>query len=281
LIRRLAPWGATGLATIALTTALTVIIVKYAPPPAALIPARDAIVKNFIGLTAMAGLRLETLTVEGRDHTTPDDLLAAMDVARGAPILTIDLVEARAAIETLPWVKAARVERQLPNAVHVVIQERQPYALWQQGNRYTLVDQDGTSIVAVPAADPALRLIVGPDAPTHAAALFAEIDKIPELANRVRAAVRVGDRRWNVYFDSFENGVAVRLPEDDVAGAWTRLAGLENDYKILERDIEFIDLRLNDRLIVRLHKDSTTPAEQQQAKKSANGALMKTSVKEH
>jgi cell division protein FtsQ len=198
---------------------------------------------------------LETLTVDGRDHTTPEDVRAALDVTRGTPILSIDVTEARAALEALPWVKAARVERQLPNTVHVVIQEREPYALWQRGSKYYLVDRDGTPIVPVPAADPALRMIVGPDAPAHASALFAEIDKVPELGNRVRTAVRVGARRWNLYFDSFANGIAVRLPENDIGQAWQRLAQLEKDHQILERDLEFIDLRLPDRLIVRLKRE--------------------------
>ena len=163
-----------------------------------------------------------------------------------------------------------------------MIQERQPFALWQQGSRYTLVDQDGTAIVAVPSADPSLRVIVGPDAPANAAVLFAAIDKVPALGSRVRAAVRVGARRWNVYFDSFEDGVAVRLPEDDVPGAWARLATLERDYKILERDLEFIDLRLPDRLIVRIRKNTAEiPAKPSHRNTSQGtipaGALIKTS----
>jgi len=254
LIRRLAPWGTLGACGIAFTAALTVAAVKYAPPPPALGPLHDALVDNFVRFTAVAGLRLEILTVEGRANTNTEDLMAALDVARGTPILTINVADARAAVESLPWVKAARVERQLPNTVRVVIQERQPFALWQQGQRYTLVDRDGTPITAVPSADPGMRVIVGPDAPKHAAALFADMDKIPELAARVRAAVRVGHRRWNIYFDSLENGIAVRLPEDDVGGAWARLATLEKEHKILARDLEFIDLRLADRLIVRPRK---------------------------
>lgn len=260
--RRLAPWGAGGLASALLATGMTIACVKYLPPPRALVPMRDNLIRNLMQLTAASGLRLENLTVEGREHTAPDDLRAALDVTRGTPILTIDLAEAREALEALPWIKAARVERQLPNTVHVVIEERQPYALWQRGSRYFLVDRDGTPIVAVPDADPSLRMIVGPDAPANASALFAEIDKVPELASRLRTAVRVGDRRWNVYFDSFANGVAVRLPETDIAAAWQRLADLERDHQILERDLEFIDLRLPDRLIVRLRK-----GEEESAKK--------------
>lgn len=75
---------------------------------------------------------------------------------------------------------------------------------------------------------------------------------------------------------NFENGIAVRLPEDDVPGAWTRLATLEHDYKILERDLEFIDLRLPDRLIVRVRKDASESAAKPQTKKELPAALVKT-----
>jgi cell division protein FtsQ len=256
---------------------MTIASLKYLPPPRALVPLRDTIVHNLVKLTATSGLRLENLTVDGREHTTPEDLRAALDVTRGTPILTIDVAEAREALEALPWVKAARVERQLPNTVHVVIQERQPFALWQKGGKYFLVDSDGTPIVAVPDADPSLRMIVGPDAPQNASALFAEIDKVPELGNRVHTAVRVGERRWNLYFDSFANGIAVRLPENDIAQAWQRLAELERDHQILERDLEFIDLRLPDRLIVRLRQDQEAPSKKPD-KKALTGAPATTTA---
>lgn len=215
-----------------------------------------------VDASASLGMRLQKLTVEGRDMTSREDLLAAVDAERGTPILAIDMAKARAEIEKLPWVKAARLERHLPDSVRIEIEERAPYALWQQDKRYFLVDRDGKPIVEVPEVDASaqsLPMIVGNDAPRHAPALFAAIETNPDLAARVRAAVRVGERRWNIYLDSFETGIAVRLPEDGFAAAWTRLGLLEKDHQILERDLEFIDLRLEDRLIVRVHKDPNAP----------------------
>ncbi|MSO98245.1 MAG: FtsQ-type POTRA domain-containing protein [Rhodospirillaceae bacterium] len=219
---------------------------------------------NALDLSAAAGLRLEALTVEGRANTNPDDILAALDVERGTPILSINVADAREAIESLPWVKTARVERQLPNALHVMIEERAAYALWQRGGRYTLIDAGGHAIVDVPGQIGELPLIVGTDAPAHAFELFEALKAQPELMQRVRGAVRIGERRWNLHFDSFESGIAVRLPESGLSEAITRLAGLQRDHKILERDLSAIDLRLADRLIVQLHKD---PAAQTAAPK--------------
>lgn len=240
--------------------------IKLAMPPAALTEARARWHNALIDISAGLGLKLDALTVEGRRMTEASDLLAALDAERGMPILSIDVAHARDAIEALPWVRSAKVERRLPGTVHVQIEERTPYALWQRAGRYTLVDREGKTLVDIPAADDSLPLIVGPDAPAHAAELFEALNSEADLAARVRAAVRVGQRRWNVYLDSFEGGTAIRLPEDDITGAWSRLAALERAHQLLERDLDFIDLRISDRLVVRLRKDPNATSLESKAK---------------
>ncbi|MDX2141874.1 MAG: FtsQ-type POTRA domain-containing protein [Rhodospirillaceae bacterium] len=235
--------------------AVTALVVRMTDSWPRLVVLSNDMLHDAVDLSALGGWRLEALTVEGRVNTAPEDILAALDVERGTPILSIDVKDAREALESLPWVKRAQVERQLPNAVHVLIDERKPYALWQRGQRYTLVDADGQAIVDVPGQVADLPLIVGADAPTHAAALFEALNTQPDLLARVRGAVRIGERRWNLHFDSFDSGIAVRLPEADLAAALTRLAELQRSHNILERDLTVIDLRLPDRLIVQLHQD--------------------------
>ena len=240
--------------------------VKLTPLPSVAADAARSADTAFIEGTAGLGFRLQALTVEGREMTPREDLLGALDAEPGTPIAAIDVVKARTKVEALPWVKSAKIERRLPGTIHMVLEERAPYALWQRGKRYTLVDSDGHLIVDVPASDIQLPLIVGADAPAHAAELFEALRAQPELAGRVQAAVRVGARRWNIYLDSYEGGISVRLPEEHMADAWTRLAVLERDYKILQRDLEFIDLRLEDQLVVRLRK---TPEEKAPAQAGA------------
>ena len=79
----------------------------------------------------------------------------------------------------------------------------------------------------------------------------------PELMRRVSAAVRVGGRRWNIRLD---NGIDVRLPEENPALAWARLAEYERIHKVLAKDIGVLDLRLPDRLIVQKagHREAGT-----------------------
>ena len=57
----------------------------------------------------------------------------------------------------------------------------------------------------------------------------------------------------------------MRLPEEDAASAWSKLAALERENKLLSRDVTAVDLRLPDRLIVRVGNENTpapTPAKE-------------------
>jgi cell division protein FtsQ len=200
--------------------------------------------------TAALGLRVEDIRVEGGATTDRATILAALGAGPGTPILAIDPTRAEKRLEALPWVSSAVIERRLPNTVYVRLVERQPLALWQHDGKIQLIDDAGT-VIPVARLDRFARLplVVGPDAAKDAASLLAMLETEPDLDRRVTAAVRVGGRRWNVRIDG---RIDVLLPEEDPAGAWAALAHLERSSAILDREVEAIDMRLPDRLVVRL-----------------------------
>ncbi|WP_119168578.1 cell division protein FtsQ/DivIB [Algihabitans albus] len=210
-----------------------------------------AATEAFFSTTATLGLAVDDVLVEGRNRTMSAEVLAALDVGRGSPTLRFDPTEARDRLMALSWIADARVERRLPNLIFVRLQERQPLALWQLHGRLNVIDTDGAIIEgAEPARFAALPLLVGEGAPERAGNLLALLDRAPDLAELVIAAVRVGERRWNVVL---EGDIEVRLPEVGAVEAWEQLAELVRDEALLERDVVTIDLRLPDRLILRGH----------------------------
>src|SRR5262249_50839755 len=112
-----------------------------------------------------------------------------------------------------------------------------------------LVDRQG-EVIAVRDLSRFAKLptVVGGHAATRAAALIDMLAKQPELAARVTAAVRVDDRRWNMRID---NAIDILLPEEQPEAAGARLATLEHTKAILQRDIQSVDMRLPDRLVLR------------------------------
>jgi cell division protein FtsQ len=131
-----------------------------------------------------------------------------------------------------------------------VIKEREAFALWQKDRRVTVIADDGT--VLEPYVAPRLvqlPLVVGAGAQTKAKEFLALLDRYPALRNLVSASILVGERRWNL---RLQNGIDVRLPESEVAAALERLVALDREKNLLSRDIVAIDLRIPDRLTVRL-----------------------------
>lgn len=215
-----------------------------------------------LDLTALAGLRVQEIFVEGRGETPAAQVLAALAATRGAPLLAISPAAAKKELERLPWVREAAVERRLPDAIHVRLVERTPLALWQRQGRLALIDRDGVEIrTADPARFRRLPIVVGDDAPRHAAQLLALLATEPDLAPRVVAAVRVSGRRWNLHLDVGDSRtVELQLPEENAGAAWARLADLERASKVLDRNVAAIDMRLPDRLVVRPVRETGAPA---------------------
>ncbi len=204
-------------------------------------------------LGAGAGLVVHDIRIEGRDKTPEPLLRAALGVSRGDKLLGFSLDGARARIETLTWVQSATVERRLPGTIVVTLQERRPFAVWQTGGRFVLIDRAGQVVAEQdPAKDAAafatLPLVVGPGAPETAAALLDQLAALPALRARVVAAVRVGERRWNLRLN---NGADVLLPEGAEVAAMVRLMELHTAQALLDRPLQTLDMRLPDRLVVR------------------------------
>lgn len=207
-----------------------------------------------VGAQVLSGLVVNEVTVEGRTETAGPEILKALAVNRGDLLLEFDADAARARIEQIGWIRSAMVSRRLPDRIHVEVTERIPFALWQNGGRLALIDREGDVITdRGPGQFSSLPMVVGADAAPHAGAVIDMLALVPALHARVRAAVRVGARRWDIHFD---NGVVAKLPEEGAAAAWSRLAELDASYRILDRAVQIVDLQLGDRLVLRLEAPS-------------------------
>ena len=203
---------------------------------------------GLLRLSATAGLRVEQIVINGQQRASEAELRRRLGISKGDPLFSFDPGAAKQRVEELGWVQQASVERHLPNRIVLQLVERRPFALWQHDGRFVLVDAGGTPITERGlGAHADLLHIVGPDAPEHAEALHTALSGEPELLQRVQSATRVGGRRWDVYLQS---GIVIRLPERDPARAWRQLAIYAAEHRLLAKDIQAVDLRVNGRLVL-------------------------------
>lgn len=205
--------------------------------------------RQYLEVTADAGLAVRDVLVEGRQETTREQLMFAINAHYGDPMLGFDPQTARAQLQKLGWIADAIVERRFPETIYVRLFERKAMAIWQRNGRFVLVDFDG-NVIGRDGLDRYghLKVIVGDEAPKRAAELLQMTQSVPELHDRVTAAVWVGGRRWNI---RLEDKIDIRLPETNPEAAWAQLAVLQRKHGLLGRDILAVDMRIPDQLIIR------------------------------
>lgn len=200
--------------------------------------------------SAVLGFRLQDVIITGRHVTPMADIQKALGYTIGSPIMAMNLDAIRERLEALPAVRRAAVKRTLPSTLHLLVEERVAVAVWQHKGQYSLIDRDGRLIPGDASLLPQLLLVTGEGAPGQTGKLLEMLATEPSLAARVKAAVWVGGRRWNLLLDHVDQGVEVRLPEVNAEKAWQRLARLEKDSSLSGESVGMIDLRQPDRMVL-------------------------------
>ncbi|MEM8701564.1 MAG: cell division protein FtsQ/DivIB [Pseudomonadota bacterium] len=205
-------------------------------------------------LLSAAGFGIEAVKLSGQREINEFQILEALEIHEGTSLALFDAIGARERLNAMAWVKNASVMKLYPSTLQIKIEERVPYALWQRGDLVSIVNQAGDVITDdVDGRYANLLLVVNHGAQRRASEINSALEKVPELRPRVRAAFLVSDRRWDL---QLENGISIRLPEQNYQAALADLVEMDEDSGLLSRDIVAIDMRLADRVTVRLSDEA-------------------------
>ncbi|MGB8397370.1 cell division protein FtsQ/DivIB [Bradyrhizobium sp.] len=211
-------------------------------------------------LANSAGFRITTVAINGRRQLSQDEVLAIGGVNGRSSLLFLDAAVVRDRLKANPWISDATILKLYPGQLKIDIVERSAFALWQQDGRLSVISDDGAVLEPyVSRRFAALPLVVGKGADVRARDFLALLDRYPQVRAVTRAAILVGERRWNL---RLRDGLDIRLPENDVGNALAALSKLDREDKLFSRDIVAVDMRLPDRLTVQLSEDAARAREE-------------------
>ncbi|MFL6798201.1 MAG: cell division protein FtsQ/DivIB [Xanthobacteraceae bacterium] len=196
-----------------------------------------------------AGFRIVSVALSGNQHVTREELLTTAGITGTTSLLFLDVGQTRDRLKKHAWIADATVLKLYPGELQIGVKERAPFALWQKDRHVSVIAEDGTVLQPYAPGHPDLPLVVGSAADQRAGELGALLERYPTIKEWVWASILVGERRWNL---RLKNGLDVQLPETDPASALERLVQLQREKNLFTRDIRVVDLRLPDRVIVRL-----------------------------
>jgi len=205
-------------------------------------------------LANSAGFRITTVAINGRKQLSQDEVLAVGGVNGRSSLLFLDAATVRDKLKANAWISDATILKLYPGRLQIDIVERSAFALWQQDGRLSVIADDGAVLEPYMSRRfVSLPLVVGKGADTRARDFLALLDRYPQVRSQTKAAIYVGERRWNL---RLKDGLDIRLPENDVGNALAVLSKLDKEERLFSRDITVVDMRLPDRLTVQLSEDA-------------------------
>ncbi|MEO0589309.1 MAG: FtsQ-type POTRA domain-containing protein [Pseudomonadota bacterium] len=202
-------------------------------------------------LASDGGYSVSAVRITGTERMDEAQVYALAMVQKDRPMPEVDIVELRDQIRDLPWVEDARVSIQLPDTLAIDIVERVPHAVLEGPDRLTLIDKGGhkLAIIAPENAEGMLR-VSGPGAAKRMDGLEALFQSAPALEPQVSAAEWIGNRRWNL---TFESGQVLALPEGKLLAvkALEDFAKLDGQYRLIGGKVTFFDMRNPPRIYMR------------------------------
>lgn len=205
-------------------------------------------------VTSATGFAIDQIEMDGLQRVAEFQILEALELHDHPSLVMFDAEAARERIDELAWVDTASIQKLYPGTLKIKITEQVPYALWQRGDVISVITEGGEVITdEVDGRYANLLRVVNHGAQRRAGEIMKELNKIPELRARVRAASLISERRWDL---NLENGVVVRLPEVGISKALADLVRMDAESGLLSRDIVAVDMRLEDRVVVRLSEEA-------------------------
>ena len=229
----------------------------------AAIAALALVLASLTGLTALAGERaaaavadagfeVRKVEVRGVDRMNEIEVYERVLGVRDRAMPQVDLTELRASLMELPYVRDARVSRQLPDTIVVDIVERKPHAVLRRDGNLALIDETGHVLEPISPAKAKQQLVItGAEAETQVQALASLLEAAPQLQEQVTEAEWVGKRRWNL---TFATGQVLSLPqgEERSRAALMSFAKLDGANRLLGGRVAAFDMRNPDRIYMRV-----------------------------
>jgi cell division protein FtsQ len=192
------------------------------------------------------------VAISGGSGELQAEVRRTLNIQPGTSSLKLDVAELRHRVESLGAVERATVQFDPQGIMRVNVAERIAVILYRDaGKKLMLLDRGG--VVVGPAGPrakyPGLPVILGKGAPDRVGEVLDLIEAAPEIIPRLRAFVRVGERRWDVVLD---RDMVIKLPETGSVDAMSRIMALHYGEELLDRDLAVIDMRLPDRPALRM-----------------------------
>ena len=209
-------------------------------------------------------LQIAHIVVRGNDRLSKGEVLAVLSGLHGQSLVWTDLDVWRKRLLASPWVREVALRRSLPSTVEVTIRERQPVSVARLNGEMYLVDDHGVLIdqYGPQYSDLDLPIVDGLAAPPNgdgsmtdearadfATRVITSLRGRPEIAKRL-SQLDVSDLHNATVILNGDSAV-IQLGDEQFLPRIQAYLDLASALRQRVPDIDYVDLRFDDRIYVR------------------------------
>ena len=197
------------------------------------------------------GLRIESVEIKG-NKTVPtgmilEKIFSSLGDITTKSIILLDLDRMKEEITSIGWVETVDIKKKLPGKIIINITERSPKLLWQNSGKVWLADEFGHLLTEkIEKRYIYLPIVIGYDSAKDIPDLYNIITSSKKLFGMIKGASKIGNRRWDI---TLNNGIKIKLPEENARASWMKLEELVSKNSLFSKNINYIDMRIEDQII--------------------------------
>ena len=215
-------------------------------------------------ISASTALQISHMTVRGHERMSTGEVLALVEGLRGQNILGVDLNEWQQKLQSSPWVESATIRRVLPSSVEITVHERKPMGIGRIGSTMYLIDAKGMIVdeygpayadIDLPIIDGLAATpqdgesIIDPPRAEFASRVIGALAGRPDMLKRV-SQIDVSDLHDAVVILQHDTAL-LRLGDAQFVNRLQQYLDLAPALRERLSDIDYVDLRFDERLYVR------------------------------
>tara|TARA_X000000368_G_C22992816_1_gene695170 strand:- start:141 stop:917 length:777 start_codon:yes stop_codon:yes gene_type:complete len=192
---------------------------------------------------------LENVKISELKHINKNEILKYFTDYLGKSIFLIPINEIALDIKKNKWIHALKIKSNYRNTLNVLLEEETPLGIYDNNDNKILFSTNLVILEILQNNEEYLNLInfYGNNSINNSKKLLLNFEK--DFIRNINSAIFIENRRWNLILD---NLIVIKLPEENIKKAIINYNKIYTNLSNQElKDIEIIDLRINDKAIIK------------------------------
>jgi len=204
----------------------------------------------------VAAFSLREIMIQGNRHLTEGEVASLAGLRLGEGLLGISGKGIAENLLKSPWIKDATVRKDFPDMLRVKIYESSPFAILECKGQAFFIDERGRKLDKMKGESVSFLPVISGD-PSKKRAIFLEaltLAKVLKSRNIAKERGRVeivangeGTEDLSIVLD----GILIKIGNSEYSKKLDRIAALEEEIKKRALAIDYIDMRFNDKVIIK------------------------------